>query len=223
MHYMGAKDAGLAYARGPASPDAGKPAPDFDLSKGDEKAQVPTMSSVEPRKVVYTGRFNIVVGDVQASVKAARAMAEKLGGYALRVTTSAIAIRVPAEKFDTAVEELGRLGSVIDQDITAQDVTDQYTDLQIRLRNAKAAQQKLLALLEKAQGVKDTLEIEKELARLTTEIEQLEGQINKLTNQVAFATLTITFTAKPSAPAATRVRLPFRWLGDLGLERLLEF
>jgi hypothetical protein len=189
----------------------------------DAQAPTPLLTVVEPRKVVYTGRFNVAVGDVAASIQATKALADKLGGYMLRMTVNTIVIRVPAEKFDAAVEAIARMGMVIDKDVTAQDVTDQYLDLEMRLKNAKAAQQKLLALLEKAQAVSDTLEIEKELQRITTDIERLEGQIKKLTHEVAFSMLTVLFNQTKSAPAETQVKLPFYWLGRLGLDELLSF
>ena len=189
----------------------------------DAQAPTPLLTVVEPRKVVYTGRFNVAVGDVAASIQATKARADKLGGYMLRMTVNTIVIRVPAEKFDAAVEAIARMGMVIDKDVTAQDVTDQYLDLEMRLKNAKAAQQKLLALLEKAQAVSDTLEIEKELQRITTDIERLEGQIKKLTHEVAFSMLTVLFNQTKNAPAETQVKLPFYWLGRIGLDELLSF
>jgi hypothetical protein len=115
------------------------------------------------------------------------------------------------------------MGSVIEKDVSAQDVTDQFLDVEMRLKNARTAHAKLVALLEKSQSVRDTLEIEKELQRVTTEIERLEGTLKKLSHDVAFSTLTISFIKTNDAPAATRVKLPFYWLSGLGLDQLLEF
>ena len=226
-----------AWAMNPSAPGSEAPPgdsrkPPADLAKEGETGadapqplmeETPRLTADQTRKVIYTGRFNIVVADVEASAKAAKALAEKLGGYTLRMTMAGVVLRVPAEKFDEAVAELSRLGTVVEKDIAAQDVTDQVMDLQLRLKNAKATRDKLQALLDKAQAVKDALEIERVLQRVTTEVEQLEGQIAKLSNQVAYATLTVAFTRTPNAPAATRVKLPFRWLANLGLDALLEF
>ena len=189
----------------------------------DAQEPTPLLTVVEPRKVVYTGQFCVAVGDVAVSIQATKALADKLGGYMLRMTTNTIVIRVPADKFDAAVAELNRMGTVLNKDISAQDVTDQYMDLEMRLKNAKATQQKLLALLEKSQVVRDTMDIEKELQRITTEIERLQGQLNKLSNEVAFSMLTVLFNQTSSAPAETQVKLPFYWLGRIGLNELLSF
>jgi len=199
------------------------PATPLVAAAPDAQDPTPLLTVVEPRKVVYAGRFNVAVGDVAVSIQATKALADKLGGYMLRMTTNTIVIRVPSDKFDAAVEAVGRMGMVIDKEVTAQDVTDQYFDIEMRLKNAKATQQKLLALLEKSQAVRDTLEIEKELQRITTEIERLEGQLNKLSHEVAYSMLTVAFTETRNAPAETRVKLPFYWLGRLGLDELLSF
>ncbi len=199
----------------------GGESPNGSLSEA--QAPTPLLTVMAPRKVIYTGRFNVAVGNVGSSVRATRAMAEKMGGYMLRMKVNAIAIRVPAAKFDSAVAELATLGTVIDKDITVVDVTDKHFDLDMRLRNAKALQKKLIALLDKSQVVRDTLEIEKELQRASMEIERLEGQINKLSHEIAYSTLSVTFTLTHNAPAETRVKLPFRWLESLGLDELLAF
>jgi hypothetical protein len=211
--------AGVLAQEAPLSPRG--PLPAAVLS--DAQAPTPMLTVVDPRKVVYTGQFCVAVGDVAVSIQATKALADKLGGYMLRMTTNTIVIRVPADKFDAAVAELNRMGTMLNKDISAQDVTDQYTDLEMRLKNAKATQQKLLALLEKSQVVRDTMDIEKELQRITTEIERLEGQLNKLSNEVAFSMLTVLFNQTSSAPAETQVKLPFYWLGRIGLNELLSF
>jgi len=218
----------MAMGRHRADPESEASA----MASGGEAAHVelsqaegptPLLTVVSPRKVVYTGRFNVAVGEVESAIQATKALAEKMGGYMLRMKVNAIAIRIPASTFDSAVAELARLGTVIDKDITARDVTDQYLDLEMRLRNAKVLQKKLIALLEKSQAVRDTLAIEKELQRVSMEMERLEGQLKKLSHEVAYSTLTVTFTLTHNAPAETRVKLPFRWLKSLGLDELLSF
>lgn len=227
--YMGARfSPEMAMDRQPAAPESDASAMAFGGEAAyaelpDAAGPTPTLTVMSPRKVIYAGLFNVAVGDVDSAVQATRAMAERMGGYMLRMKINAIAIRIPAERFDSAVAEIAKLGAVIDKDITARDVTDQYLDLEMRLRNAKALQKKLVALLEKSQAVRDTLEIEKELQRASMEIERLEGQIKKLSHEVAYSTLTVTFTLTRNAPAETRVKLPFRWLESLGLDELLAF
>jgi len=113
------------------------------------------------------------------------------------------------------------MGVVINKDITARDVTEQYIDLKIRLSNAKALRQKLIALLDRAKNVKEALAVEKELARVRTEIETLEGRVKRMSNQVAYSTISVTFRKYANAPSQLMTHLPFGWLRTLGVEPLL--
>ena len=185
--------------------------------------ETPHLAAVEPRKVVYTGQFKVLTDEVGRAVAETRKLAERLGGYMQRMTGSGIVIRVPAARFDQAVAELEKMGSVTERYVQAQDVTEEYVDLEIRLKSAKALLAKLLGLLEKAKDVKQALEVEKELARVRTEVERLEGQLNRLASRVAYATITVNFIAAPQAPGELKVVLPFWWLRTLGLKDLMSF
>ena len=76
-------------------------------------------------------------------------------------------------------------------------------------------------LLEKA-NVKEALEIEKEMRRVTEEIELLEGKLKLLRDKIAFSTITVAFEPRGSTIQATRIKLPFPWLTQLGLPTLLH-
>ena len=180
-------------------------------------------AAVEPRKVIYTARIEIIVADVESALAEARKVADGLGGYMQHLSGKGITIRVPAEKFNDAVAALTKLGPVAERDITASDVTEQYTDLAIRLANSRAALKRLQALLEKASNVKDVLAIEKELIRVRTEIERLQGRMNLLKSRIAYATITVSFRRAAHVPAHIRVKLPFWWLSQLGLNTLMNF
>ena len=186
------------------------------------EAAAPPVAGVA-RKVIYTGIFEIVVDNASQAVKATKTLAERLGGYMQRTRGTSIVIRVPAERFDAAVAELEQMGTITQRDVTARDVTEQYTDLKIRLSNARALLKRLQSLLDKAETVKDALALEKELARIREQIERLQGRMNSLASQVAYATLSVAFHQVANAPPELRVRLPFGWLRNLGLDSLLGF
>ncbi|HEY8078464.1 MAG TPA: DUF4349 domain-containing protein, partial [Labilithrix sp.] len=96
-----------------------------------------------------------------------------------------------------------------------------YTDLDIRIKNARAMQTRLKALLEKA-SVKEALEIEKELNRVTQDLELMEGKLKLLKDKIAYSTITVAFEPRGSTLQTSRVRLPFPWLSQLGLPQLLQ-
>ena len=108
------------------------------------------------------------------------------------------------------------------REVRAQDVTDEFMDLDTRLKNARAMRQRLQDLLAKA-AVKEALEIEKELGRVTGEIETMEGKLKLLRDRIAFSTITVAFEARGAAAVRDMpLRLPFPWLSNLGLQRLLS-
>ncbi|HET6427517.1 MAG TPA: DUF4349 domain-containing protein, partial [Phycisphaerae bacterium] len=146
-----ASKAEAALQRQPAADKA----PD-SLAPPDEPT--PHMAAVDPRQVIYTASLDIVVGEVPQAVEAARALAERMGGYVQRRTIRSIIVRVPADRFSQAVAELEKAGTVTERDIRAVDVTEEYVDLSTRLRNYQSLLARLEGMLPKAASVKEVLE-----------------------------------------------------------------
>ena len=131
------------------------------------------------RQLVRTASLDVTVdGDDQVTptVDRAAALAEELGGYVAQRGPSSVLLRVPDDRLDQALDALAALGDAGDREVFTRDVTAAYTDLQIRLDNARALQARLRTLLERADSVPDVLAVERELARVTVEVESLEGQ-----------------------------------------------
>ncbi|MCB9507917.1 MAG: DUF4349 domain-containing protein [Myxococcales bacterium] len=223
-------------SRGSGGGYGGAPAAPMPMPTGPGVAPAQTMvadarqNAVPPEEpdraaplLIYTGNVTIAIYDVEETQARAIAAVEELGGYASQRGDTYVVLRVPAEHFREALDAVGELGDVLSLSWDASDVTDAYFDLEIRIRNARDVRDRLAALLDEAVKVDDALAIESELARVTLELEQLEGQLRQMRDRVALATLTVSF----SAMAQTRVpgeeyRLPFRWLNELGVERLLS-
>jgi uncharacterized repeat protein (TIGR01451 family) len=107
-------------------------------------------------------------------------------------------LRVPSEQFETVMVSLRNLGiEVVDEDFNTQDVTEAYTDLESRLRNAEATERQLLQILDRAATVKDTLEVQRELGAVREDVEVLQGRLNLLADQVDLATITLLLHPAP--------------------------
>ncbi|NJM93887.1 MAG: DUF4349 domain-containing protein [Cytophagales bacterium] len=105
-----------------------------------------------------------------------------------------LSIKVPATAYDSLYLGLSTLAAHLDHRYSnVEDVTERYYDLKTRIRNKKALEQRYLDLLNKAVVMKDMLEIEAQLNQVRTEVEQLEGQFNYLSQQVAFSTIQLSF------------------------------
>jgi hypothetical protein len=134
-----------------------------------------------------------------------------------------ITIRVPAAAFEEAVRRIAGVGDMLHRNVTAEDVTEEYRDLEIRLKSARAVQARLTELLAKAAKVEDSLAIERELDRVSGEIERIEGRIKYLKDRAAFSTITVRFEPRPTEQVnAGTVRLPVPWLYEITLPRLLN-
>jgi len=105
-----------------------------------------------------------------------------------------LTVRIPAENFDgflqAATQDVERFEL---KEINVKDVTEEFLDVQARLKTKKELEARLRELLQQANAVSEILEIEKQLGELRSEIESIEGRLQYLENQVSFSTLHITF------------------------------
>ncbi len=183
-------------------------------AKGNQPADV-------RRIVVYTANYLIVVPEIEAAMARMKSIAEAAGGWVDQVDRNTMKIRVPASRFEDTTSLIESLGRFVERSLKAADVTEDYVDLEARLRNARAVRDRLNALLAKAEDVKAALEVEKELARVGREIERLEAKFEILRNRVAFSTISVGFqTVARTAPAPINTQLPFAWLRELNPRRL---
>lgn len=173
--------------------------------------------------LVYEAMFIMAVYQVDKAIDEVEKVAKKLGGHLVTRQNQQIVVRVPRAEFDAALAQVEKVGDVLQRNITSEDVTDQYHDLDTRLRNARAVRDRLEQLLAKAGTVEDSLKIERELERLTGEIERLAGALKLLSHRIAYSKVTVSFQPRHSEQVRKEIlRLPFGWLDSLGLNRLLE-
>jgi anti-sigma factor RsiW len=194
------KDAGAAK---PTTPPAGAPS---------------TPPAAGPRKIIIrSGELEFEIESFDGSVAAVTKLVTAIpGGFIATVNSEklpngkvqgSIVVRLPPEHLDTLVldlrRELAKGGELKGQRIGSQDITKQYTDLESRLRAARAMEERLLLIIKTGKGeIKDLLAAEKELGEWRTKIEEFEGELRYYANQVALSTLTIKLHEK-------EIRAPF--------------
>lgn len=106
-----------------------------------------------------------------------------------------VTIRVPEEKFDDTISSLTGLAlRVTTESVHGQDVTEQYTDLQARLKNAQAQETQYLDILKKASSVQDILAVQQYLSQVRYEIESYQGQLKSLSNLTTYSTISVSLT-----------------------------
>jgi len=157
-------------------------------------------SPVDQRMIIRTANVDVVVDNVLAAVERISALATQSGGYVVSSKTfgqgkkliGTISIRVPAESFDNAMKSLrGMVVKVNSEDISTQDVSQEYVDLQSRLRNLEATEQQLLKLMQQAASVTDTLTVQQELSRVRGDIEQTKGRMQFLERSSATSLISV--------------------------------
>lgn len=190
----------------PAMPAAPLPAqpPEFK-AVGAETGGVSDQQLQETRKVIYNAGMVLVVRDTEATARQVAELATSLGGYVAdmngyrgsdNILRYTITLRVPAEQFEAARAALRGLAVRVENEtLNTNDVTDQYYDLEARLRVLRATENELLDLLretrERGGKVEDIMAIYRELTSVQGQIESLQGQLNRLEKLVALSTITV--------------------------------
>ncbi len=147
-------------------------------------------------------------------------------GYAAQLTVSTHAgmprslnatLRVPADQLDAVIAEIQKLGQVVQETQSGEDVTRKYVDLGARLSNARVTEQRLNEILRTRTGrVPDVLNVEREIARVRGEIEQMQAEQKNLERQVQYSELRVSLSEEykaefetPAPSTGTRLRNAF--------------
>ncbi len=180
----------------PAQPEAAAPVSSDEIIQEVAQAE---------RKVIYNAQMTLAVADTDATAAKIEKLAADMGGYVANmnayrgegdIMVYTITLRIPADKFDAAREALRQMAVRVDNDnINTDDVTDQYYDIEARLKALRATESELLDLLaetrERGGSVEDIMSIYRELSNIQGQIESLQGQLNRLDKLVAFSTITV--------------------------------
>ena len=189
------------------------PAPAPVQPDRDEAFAPGALPSTEERMIVRTGEMSLVVEDVVGARDEIAQLAARYDGYVVSSQISGeeqemrgyISIRVPDGKFESALAELRDLAVRVTSESTAsRDITEEYVDLQSRLKNAEATESQYLALLGKATDVEDILRIYERLSQVRREIEQIKGRMQYLERTSSMSLIEVRL--KPEATAKPLVR-----------------
>jgi hypothetical protein len=140
-------------------------------------------------------------GKFQAGLEQAMQIAGRYQGFVLSTSvgssgprTGTVVMRVPESRFEAALADLKGLGKVTREEVSGQDVSQEFVDLQARLRNAKAQEVVLLRLMNRANSVSATIQVEQHLEGVQLQIERLKGELRYLGSQTAMSTITVGLT-----------------------------
>jgi len=155
-----------------------------------------------PSMVIRNGQASVEVEKLNPAIARLRQLATQLGGYIAnssmvggrdQVRSATLELKIPAARFDEAINGLSGIGKVESVNATAEDVGEEFVDISARVANAKRLEARLVTLLATRTGkLEDVLAVERELARVREEIERYEGRLRYLSTRVSESTLSVT-------------------------------
>ncbi|MCK5794708.1 MAG: DUF4349 domain-containing protein [Anaerolineales bacterium] len=161
------------------------------------------------RMVIKNASLSIVVEEPGVSIEATSKLASDLGGFVvssnlyrtqtangLEVPQANITIRVPADTLDQALAEIkSGAGQILNENVSGQDITQEYTDLESRLRNLERAEEQLTEIMEQAWETEDVLVVYNRLVEVQEQIELIKGQMKYYEQSAALSAISINIQA----------------------------
>jgi len=174
-----------------------------------QKAEAAPVRRERPQ-LIKKAAITLIVNSVDKSIDAVSQIINKQQGDLIGLKeqqptkenarhTASIQIRLPQNLLEPTLEELAKLGTVENRNITAEDVGDRLVDFQARLTNLRKTEANLQKIMDRAGSVRDVLTVAQELSNVRQSIEQIDAQLKNLQNQVAYSTITLNLKAAMSS------------------------
>ncbi|MBG42521.1 MAG: hypothetical protein CL530_00970 [Aequorivita sp.] len=186
--------------------EAGSAMPEMDMAE-----EIPISQQLMPppppleeikQKIIKTARLAFETKDVEATHKKILQLASQNKGLVQNDNSGkdynriykSLTVRIPTENFQKFIDGISEGVDYFDKrDISRQDVSEEFVDLEARLKAKRTLEDRYLELLKKANNVKEMLEIERELSTIREEIEAKQGRLQYLQSQVSMSTVNIEF------------------------------
>lgn len=181
---------------------------------GAEGEAAPVIDATIEQKIIKTASLRFETADMDTTYSQIQSAVKNHGAQIQNDTEGKdyssiyrnIVIRIPNQKFDAFITDVGKGVSYFDRkEISASDVTEEYIDVDARVKAKKVLEARYLELLKKASKVSEMLEIERELANVREEIESHEGRLKYLQNHVSMSTVNIEFYKKTDVQGGVTV------------------
>ena len=205
-----------ADSEGSAAKSVPEPHAEAQLAKGQsgpyqqvslkQASDSQSMAEAMNRKIIRNAELTLEVTAPQEVQRKISSIAESQGGFVVTSESKqrqiaegaqpeieiSLVIRVPAAQFGAAMDQVRSAGNrVVQEKMTGEDVTEEFIDLEARIKTQKALEDQFLEIMKRANKVEDALEVERQIAEVRTEIEKLEGRKRFLENRASLSTITV--------------------------------
>ncbi len=177
-----------------------------NMEMADEEMVAPTTeqktNETVERKLIKEGYIEFETDNLNSTRKTIFEAVKKYKGYVSSDQefkspgrkSNTVVIRVPADNFDNLLKDATQgVEKFESKEIKVKDVTEEFLDIQARLKTKKELENRFVDLLKEAKNVTEILEIEKQIGQLRSEIESIEGRLKYLQDKISLSTLTMTF------------------------------
>jgi hypothetical protein len=178
-----------------------------------------SLETPEEPLIVYDGYLHLRVKRLLATQDDISRIVRENGGYVDSMTERAMVIRIPGKNFEVMMDTFSQLGDVLSREISAVEVTGQFTDLSSRLAVARDTRERLLALLNRITEPRERLQALEEIKRLSEQIESITSTLATLQNLLDYFTITIDLTPILQDETTVRHQSPFPWVRELSAHR----
>ena len=181
-------------------------------------------AAVPQPQLVRTAELSVTVESAETAIASATTIARQQQGEVMNLQDqtppagdrhiASMQLRVPQTKLDVTLTALAELGTVQQQTLKAEDVSEQLVDFEARLRNLRRAEETVLKIMERSGNVGDVLKVVQELNMIRQNIEQINAQLSSLQTRVSYSTIDlrlVTAIAPVSAPTPVQTQLTNTW------------
>jgi major membrane immunogen (membrane-anchored lipoprotein) len=172
-----------------------------DINNSDGKEKAISTEAQTQRMVIFNAEMNLTVKNFSKSRDALEVKAKSYNGYIVQSNSNSfdgeqqsgtMTFRIPQEHFQAFLSDAEGLSvQVNSRQVSGEDVTEEYVDLESRLKSKEAVEARLLEFMKQAQKTEDLLKISSDLSTVQEDIEQIAGRKKFLENQTAYSTVTI--------------------------------
>lgn len=193
--------AGCSYLDSYSSAESGGSVSTGYASAGMADRAQDTSRVTSNRMMIWTASYSVEVAEVKKASDDLLARMQSLGGFMqdkndYSEKRQRMVFRVPKDQFQQALAEVEGSGKVLSRRVSGEDVTEQFVDVEARLKSKKALRDRLRALLEKATKVEDIIKIEEELGRIEADIDSMEARMRTMKGQIELSTITVDINEK---------------------------